>query len=240
LATSDEAITKDVYGEPFEMEAAGGTWQHRGLAVFLFQVANLAVLHNVGNNYPNLPDPSGYFIVLQARTCPGETAHKFYRHIGFEECGFFDMDDELSANVFHEFPWVIDESSRSVNDYIHFIRDLKVNPDLAIFRNSTGTFFENETRMRLTSRFNSLNFNSDDESFTWPFSAIRDHLMLLCSGLGTLFFPFSKGTRMFDYIKPNTLINQHQSGQVDPRDREILSSRTDYVNDTIVDFYGRW
>ena len=171
MATSDDSITKTRYGETFEVEAGGGTWHHHNFAQFLLKLANLSVVQNMGN-FPDpigsqepkivvlqtwrtfrielqvkssdrIPNKEfTNYVVLQARTDSLEKAHKFYRNIGFEECGFFDQDSELSKNVFPNFPDVINVGETSKNDFIHFIGDIKNNPDLAVFKNTTGLFIK--------------------------------------------------------------------------------------------------
>jgi hypothetical protein len=244
LLTSDENIHRDTYGERFEIEAAGGTWRKRHLALLLFKVANLAVSQHVSTNFvkiaPDYKEPDGYFVVLQARTHQKETAHKYYRSIGFEEVGFFDADPELKINVFPSFPDVINDAQDDLKDFIHFIRDVDKNPDLAIFRNSTGTFFKVKGGFRLTKNYEDVRSGSSVNEFSFPFACSIEHLMLLSSGLVYYFLPFNGDRDGQDFITPNNMYHQFDRCIVSERARSTLFSGAQYLSDEIIDFYFKW
>ena len=258
LATSDEPITQKKYGEKFEIEAGGGSWQHRNFAQFLLKLANLSIVQNMGKFASDLAH--GEFIncvVLQARTDSVEKAHKFYRQIGFEECGFYDQDTELSKHVFKDFPDVLKLAEHSNRDFIHFIRDLEKNPDLAIFKNTTGLLVKERGRQRqLTERFRDVKFLTEPGSFSFPFSSKREHLMLLASGLDFYFLPFQNDEDINEFLQPNNMYSQHSIVTVQRRDRECLINKwlgPRYSNsslapsnpgweltDPTIDFFARW
>ena len=166
------------------------------------------------------------YVVLQARTDSLEKAHKFYWQIGFEECGFYDHDTELSKHVFKDFPDVLKLAEHSNRDFIHFIRDLEKNPDLAIFKNTTGHFVKERGRQRrLTERFRDVKFLTEPESISFPFSSKREHLMLLASGLDFYFLPFQNDEDINEFLQPNNMYSQHSIVTVQRWDRECLINK---------------
>ena len=252
LATSDEVITSQTYGLDFETEASGGTWQKRHLAIFLLQITNLAIGHNIASNVQIKNAPN--FIVLQARTDPKEKAQKFYRYIGFDEMGYLDSDSELSLQVFQEFPQLLEESNESTSDFIHFIRDLQTTPDLAVFRNSTGLFTPTKSRMKVNPQYHDVSFVDSPTAFSFPFSCKREHLMLLSIGLDYFFLPFRMEGDLQKFITPSCSYHHDTTVSIGNFDRGCLLGKplfnppmpderktpSLWLSDAIIDFFGCW
>ena len=163
---------------------------------------------------------------------------------------FFYQDSELSKNDFPNFPDVINVGETSKNDFIHFIGDIKNNPDLAVFKNTTGLFIKEGGAQRpLVEKFRDVTFQKERESFSFPFALKREHLMLLASGPEHYFLPFQNNAGINEFLEPNWMYSQHTIVTIRRRDRECLinerlgdnSPRPSwYITDSIVDFFGRW
>ena len=249
LATSDEVITSQTYGLDFETETSGGTWQKRHLALFLLQLTNLAIGHNIACNVQIKNAPN--YIVLQARTDPKEKAQKFYRYIGFDEMGYLDSDSELALQVFQQFPKLLEDSNESTSDFIHFIRNLQTTPDLAVFRNSTGLFTPTKSRMKVNHQYHDVSFVDSPTAFSFPFSCKREHLMLLSIGLDYFFLPFRMEGDLHKFITPSCSYHHDTTVNIGNFDRGCLlgkplfnppmpderESPTLWLSDAVIDFF---
>ncbi len=257
LATSNEKLTKEKYGCNLEMETCGGTWQRRHLAVFLLKLAYLSCVHHVAHNFRSKKkedeETADFQVVLQARTTAKEKAHRFYRKIGFEELGGMDSDTELSNTVFKDFPFVLTMAAKSPYDFIHFIRDLEGTPDLAVFRNNTGIFSHSIAKPTCAEAFVDVTFNTEQDSFSFPFSSTREHLMLLASGLPLFFLPFRNDVEIADFIRPSAVHDWNTTVRIVMEDREQLAQKklrdgkrsgakslNGYLTDSTIDFMRTW
>jgi len=235
LATNNHRIDSKKYGADFGFLCQDGTWQRRGFALFLLRVANLAVISNlrlsgkVTNNY---------HIVLQARTGGKEVAAKFYSRVGFEEGEVAEQESKLAEQVFPAFADVLQKASNSTSDYIHFIWE---SDDLSIFKNSTGTFGKIKTFSRRYNKlFEALEVQPDQYSFNFPFSAIRNHLMLLASNLDLFFLPFRNDADMHDFIHPSHVYAFADSVVVTNKEKRLVAQDGGWLNDQCIDFFTRW
>ena len=238
LAVSNEVIASRKYGAALNLlTGVHGTWQRRNFAVFLLKVAHLSVLSHLRlmGEYS-----SSYCIALQARTASSENAPKFYTSVGFEEGDIVETDSQLSASVFEEFPTILRKAEDSPTDYIHFIWE---SNDICIFKNTTGTFGKSVAFLRrLRKNYLSVKFGEYDgeKSFSFPFAAIREHLMFLATNLELFFLPFRPKTDLNEFITPNQIFHNELTTHLIERDMGYIKDESGWLNDSLIDFYIRW
>ena len=249
LATTPTPLEKTKYGEDLLFVATDGSWLRRHFALFLLRAANLAVVSHLRL----LPTPlNDYCIVLQARTVGKETAAKFYSRVGFDEVGLVDGEALLNEQVYEGFPLTLRDGKESLTDYMHFLWEYD---DISIFKNSTGTFgsltsfsrrfrnafilMGNAARSTPPNKmFSTLDSLTSKENFTFPFAAIRNHLMILATDLDFFYLPFRQSPEeMHDFIHADRW-NQYVT--VTPRDRSYFMQNDGWLNDAGIDFYIRW
>jgi hypothetical protein len=236
IATSNEEVNPRKYGEPLMTVLTDRSFQNRHLASFLMKLANLCVLLHLRSL--NQLNPN-YHIVLQARTAGNDNkAAKFYHHIGFEEGGQVEQRSDLPKEVFPGFEDVLDLAVKSHTDYIHFIWD---SDDISVFTNKTGTF--HKIRSSSSPYFRPLADKGDDaarDNFVFPFSVVRQQIMILAGGLDFFFLPFRKGVSMHDFIKPNENVSAIHTTAIEKRDRDALSDPQGWLATNAIDFMIRW
>jgi len=178
-----------------------------------------------------------YNIVLQARTVGKDAATKFYHNVGFEETSPVERESELPTVVFPEFGDVLSKGTTSNTDFMHFIWNAE---DISIFKNSTGTF----GRIKVLARqyliqYAELDSDKNQESFDFPFAAVRNHLMLLASELDFFFLPFRRDADLYDYLRPRAGYEGRYDVQITVREKRLVSDGK-WINDASIDFFIRW
>ncbi len=235
IATSNEEVNPRKYGEPLMTVLTDRSFQNRHLASFLMKLANLCVLLHLRSENTLSPN---YHIVLQARTAGNDNkAAKFYHRIGFEEGGQVETRSDLPKEVFPGFEDVLDLADSSHTDYIHFIWD---SEDISIFTNKTGTF--QKIRSSSSPHFRPLADQGEEarDNFVFPFSVVRQQIMILAGGLDFFFLPFGKGVSMHDFITPNDVVSAIHTTAIEKKDRDCVSDPSGWLSANCIDFIIRW
>jgi len=233
LATSNEVISPRKYGDDLMLLLSDQTWQRRHFDIFLVQVTNFSVLLHLRLTGELSAD---YNIVLQARST--EPAARFYTDFGFDEGGPASSTKGLETEIFQGFGKALSLSINSKTDFIHVIWN---QDEIVWFTNKGGMFKKGKP---IAKEFPTMVSTDDQETFIFPFAAVREHLMLLATTLDFFFLPFQDGTPMHDFIQPNMFVSNEQRTFVCEDDRDSVArkgSRTHgYLTDNAIDFFIRW
>lgn len=256
LATSSELITKKKYGVKFSrIEAAPTgptmTWQHRHLALFLLQLAKLAT--TCALQHEGLYDPSRYYVVLQASMKRGEIGHTFYTRHNFRAM-VTPTPETMDSAVFQGFKQLLDVQREKdwTLDYIQwhdFSKDMKYMKTLL---NISGNFDRRRSKNHQRSLVVSPEFKrvqpGENNAISVPFNIIREHLMVLSSGLEFFYLPFAENVDLKQCMQPSSRIDQNMITSISSKEREIIGTskesagkpRAGWFNDECINFVVRW
>ena len=238
LATSNESITEEKYGEDFVCICNGGGWKKRHLALFLMQVAHLTVYSHVTALNPALSD---YIVALQTRIDGKEKAIDFYNNIGFTEGGIVEGVQDLDKEVYDGFSVCYENAQESTTDYIHIIFSGKGSDNIYMCTNTSGMIGKGlPFGKQIKPNFDQLTKNADCTYFRFPFCIKRQNLMLLAAGLDFFFLPFSDDADMNGFIHPSEQVGHNCIAHVTLKDIQKMEKIDSWLTDVQIDFYIRW
>lgn len=235
LATSNEEVTTRKYGKDLPLLVTNGRWYKSHFALFLLRAANLAVITYFKMFQLSVDD---YMILLQAST--KERATHFYTTHGFEEGEMVDSESSYDTAVFPGFKEVKEELEQSTTDRIHFMFNAE---NIVVFKNTTG-LFGNTRILRYQPGYDSVETlaasKAKDYEVTFPFKAVRNHLMILAQKLQFFYLPFQDGVDLGGFITPNRVFTDRHRAYLSERDIESIRKPSGWLGDPSIDFMMKW
>ena len=214
----------------------GGTWRKRNFALFLLHLTKISINSYL---YSKEKQMASFNILLQTLIVEKETAHHFYSHLGFTDCGDISERPAMEHKLGPELTAALLECKDSNTNFVHLICDKQ---DVNVFCNNTGTFGDvHSYYRRVPCHYSNYDTSKNNPLMIYfPFKVKREHTLVLAAGLDLFYLPYIDTAVMDDYICPTSAVNDQTSVYLCQDHHLKMANPQGWLNDVHINFVGKW